>query len=94
MLEAAAIDDTKADDRGEVAVCPAKDTLEAAAIDDTNADDRSVVEVTLTSDPDDEDGTEEATAASATVGTSDWAILSVAPGVEHPTPPRVLLTAI
>ena len=49
----------------------------------------------MASDSDDEEVTEIATVASAaTVGTSDWIELSVAPGVEHPTPLPVPLMAI
>ncbi|CAF9938754.1 MAG: hypothetical protein ALECFALPRED_007838 [Alectoria fallacina] len=83
------------DDREEVVVCAVEDALEATAVGDTKADDRPVVEEILDPDSDDEKMTETATVASpATVGTSVWIELSVAPGVEQPTPPPLPLTAI
>lgn len=85
----------KGDDREDVEVCAVNDTLEATAVADTEADEEPVVEGVTGSDSDDAEMIEIAIVASAaTVGTSDWTELSVAPGVEHPTPPPLPLTAI
>ena len=83
------------DDREDAEVCAVNDTLEATAAADTEAEGEFVVEGVIGSDLDDEEMIEIAIVASAaTVGTSDWIELSVAPGVEHPTPPPLPLTAI
>ena len=73
--------------------CVVKDALERIDAGDTKADDRCVIKDVLAT-TDDGEVTGEATVGSpATVGTSVWFELSVAPGVEHPTPPPLLPTA-
>lgn len=94
-LETAAVTDAEEDeDRDEVAVFAVNDPLEATAVAGTKGDERSVVAALVASNSDGEEVTEEVVATEpASGGSFDWRELSVAPGVEHPTPPPLPLTA-
>ena len=93
-FETIAVADTeKEDDRDEVGVCAVTDSLENIAVADTEADERSDAGALVASDSDGEEVAEKVVATSpASGGSFDWRELSVAPGVEHPTPPPLPLT--
>ena len=94
-LETGAVADAEeGEDRDEVAICAVNDALEATAVAGTKADEKSVVGALVASISDGEEVTGEVEAtALASGGSFDWRELSVAPGVEHPTPPPLPLTA-